>query len=330
MKNRTVFLAISFFFVGVFLSIEFSQYTKKESEAVSLTTYSEDKGQVTYVTPEQFGAGEEGEQDDAEAIQKAIDFSAKSDIGLVRLTGNKTYVLEKGLIIREKVELRLDQNTKIQVSGDFRVLELERNASITNGIIEVVSPTFTSEVVYMDGHTQHWSTERTRVHNLTIVNLNEKHQGTAIYLSANKKGEYISFVNISDLNINGFYNGIHIEASNGKAGEPTWISGNRFTNITLDYCVRCIELSGDVSGKNETSGNQFSNLQIQISKVTERAIVVTGSSNRIDGIVWDAHLAPGSSLIELNSKSAYNRIDLNLNHEYIVNKGNQNNVLESR
>ena len=324
MKKRTRVLAILFFCLGAFILVGLTQYSKRGSEISSSAADLELTEQVMYVTPEQFGANGEDARDDSESIQKAIEYSAKSNVGMVRLSGNKTYVLTKGVIIREKVELQLDQNTKIQVNGDFRVFELERNASITNGIIEVVTPTFTSEVIYIDGQTQNWSTERTRVHNVAIINSNGTHQGTAISLNANKPGDYISFLNISDVNINGFYNGIRIEAKSGVNESPTWISGNRFTNITLDYCVRCIELIGDVSGSNETSGNQFSQLQIQISKVTERAIVVSGSSNRIDGIVWDAHLASGNSLIELTPKSAYNQIELNLMHGYINDTGNQN------
>ncbi|MFK3960797.1 hypothetical protein [Pseudalkalibacillus hwajinpoensis] len=325
MKKRPTVLAILFFCLGAFIMIGFNQFLKKEGDASSSAADLENRGQVMYVTPEQFEAGGVGSKDDSEAIQNAIDYSAKSNVGMVRLTGNKTYVLTKGVVIREKVELQLDQNTKIQVTGDFRVFELERNASITNGIIEIVTPTFTSEVIYIDGQTQNWSTERTRVHNIAIINSNGMHQGTALSLYANKPGDYISFVNISDVNINGFYNGIRIEARSGEDKHPTWISGNRFTNITLDHCVRCIELIGDVSGANETSGNQFSQLQIQISKVTERAIVLSGSSNRIDGIVWDAHLASETSLIELTTQSAYNQIEFNLKQNNIINAGNQNN-----
>ena len=220
----------------------------------------------------------------------------------------------------------MDQNTKIYIEGNFRVFELKRNASITNGILEVVSPSFKSEVVYLDGSEKFWSTERTGVDNVTIANSSGSHRGIGLALSAEKSGDFISFVNVSDVTIVGFHRGIFLQAKQTGGGDQyTWVNGNRFTNITLDDCVRFIELSGNVTVPNETSGNQFNQLQIQVSTNTEKVIIVSGSSNQVDGMIWDAHLAGNKSpLVDLTSNSADNNVHLNLVKTKVSDEGKRN------
>ncbi|MDO6657819.1 hypothetical protein [Anaerobacillus sp. 1_MG-2023] len=323
-RNKTVwiFLLTAMTFMIIF---SFVLWSKVNSQASPITVPSDDLQADGFVTAEQFGANGEDANDDSEAIQRAIDYSAEVGIGKVRLTGNNTYYLAQGLIIKEKVELKMDQNTRIFIEGNFRAFELKRNASLSNGTIEVTSPKFRSEVIYLDGQEQNWSTERTRVNNVTIFNSSGSHLGTAMFFFAGKPGDYISFVNVSDVNIIGFYQGIKMEASqSGANNQYTWINGNRFINITLDDCVRCIELIGEVSVPNETSGNQFSELQIQISKVTEKAIILSGSSNQINGMIWDAHLALQESLIEFTPQSYGNNVNLNLLDDRVINNGRSN------
>ena len=296
------------------------------SQASSTTTLPNSEQQQAFVTVEQFGANGEDSLDDSEAIQSAIDYSAKSKLGKVRLVGNKSYILTKGIVVRENVELEFDQNTKIYIEGDFRAIQLKRNASITNGIIEVSTPKFNSEIIFIDGSEKNWSTERTRVDNLTLINSSGSHKGTAVSFFASKPGDFISFVNVSNVNIIGFYQGLRLEAKENKKNDRyTWINGNRFTNVTLDDCVRCIELIGKVTVPNETSGNQFNQLQIQVSEVTQKVLVLSGSANQMNGVVWDAYLAKeGDPLIELTSQSADNDLNFNLTNEHVLNDGRSN------
>ncbi|TKD70806.1 hypothetical protein [Pseudalkalibacillus hwajinpoensis] len=324
MEKRTTLIATVLCFVIVALLIGWIGVKGNNSPARSVTGPGE-QGE-TFVTVEQFGANGEDSANDSAAIQAAIDYSAESTIGKVRLAGNKSYILTEGIVVRENVELEFDQNTKVYIEGDFRAFELKRNASLTNGIIEVSTPKFNSELISIEGNQKNWSTERTRVHNVTLVNSSGSHKGTALSLTASKPGDYISFVNISDVSIVGFNQGIRLEAKTNRISDQyTWINGNRFTNITLDDCVRCIHLIGQVTVPNETSGNQFSQLQIQVSKVTQKAIVISGSANQLNGVIWDAHLAKSEgSLIELTSQSADNDLDFNLPHEQVMNSGTRN------
>jgi hypothetical protein len=322
MRKQVMTLVTFFFFSVVIFVLGLMQWSEKENQVTSSLSNNEQQ----YVTPEEFGANGQDKKDDSKAIQEAIDYSVKENIGTVYLSGNKRYILTSGIVIREKVEVKMDQNTKIYVEGDFRVFDLKRNASITNGMIEVTTPTFHSEVVYLDGSEKYWSTERTRVHNVTVFNSSGSHRGTGIALSAEKPGDYISFVNVSDVTIVGFHQGILLKATQRiKDDQYTWVNGNRFTNITLDDCVRCIELIGNVTVPNETSGNQFNQLQIQVSTITEKALVVSGSSNQFDGMVWDAHLAGNdTALVDLTSQSADNEVHLNLVKKQVSNDGTRN------
>ena len=320
-KQVTTFVTLLFCSLVIFV-LGLLQWSEKENQ-VSTSSQSNEQ---QYVTPEQFGANGEDKKDDSKAIQEAIDYSAKENIGTVYLSGNKHYVLTSGIVVREKVELKMDQNTKIYVEGDFRVFDLKRNASITNGMVEVTNSMFNSEVIYLDGSEKYWSTERTRVYNLTVLNSSESHRGIGIALSANKPGDYISFVNVSDVTLVGFHHGILLKAAQHMNDEQyTWVNGNRFTNITLDDCVRCIELIGNVTVPNETSGNQFNHLQVQVSTITEKVLVINGSSNQINGMVWDAHLAGNkSALVEMSSQSAENEVHFNLVRTQVLNEGARN------
>ncbi|WP_307071188.1 hypothetical protein [Guptibacillus hwajinpoensis] len=324
MRKQTTLFAIVLCFVFIALLVGWIG-NKNDNSPVNSVMGSSEQGE-TFVTVEQFGADGEDSVDDSAAIQAAIDYSADSMIGKVRLTGNKSYILTEGIVVHENVELEFDQNAKVYIEGDFRAFELKRNASMTNGIIEVSTPKFNSEIISLDGNQKNWSTERTRVHNVTLVNSSGSHKGTALSLIASKPGDYISFVTISDVNIVGFNEGIRLEAKTSKVSNHyTWINGNRFINITLDDCVRCINLIGQVTIPNETSGNQFSQLQIQISEVTQKAIVISGSANQLNGVIWDAHLAKDEGpLIELTAQSADNQLDFNLPYELIKNLGNKN------
>ncbi|MBN8209778.1 hypothetical protein JI666_13560 [Bacillus sp. NTK071] len=324
MEKRTTLVSTVLCFVMIALLIGWIGIKNNSSPASSVTGPGE-QGE-TFVTVEQFGANGEDSANDSAAIQAAIDYSAESTIGKVRLSGNKSYILTEGIVVRENVELEFDQNTKVYIEGNFRAFELKRNASLTNGIIEVSTSKFNSEIISIEGNQKNWSTERTRVHNVTLFNSSGSHKGTALALTASKPGDYISFVNISDVSIVGFNQGIRLEAKTNKISDHyTWINGNRFTNITIDDCVRCIQLIGQVTVPNETSGNQFNQLQIQVSEVTQKAIVISGSANQLNGVVWDAHLAKNEGpLIELTSQSADNDLNFNLPHEQFMNSGTRN------
>lgn len=170
----------------------------------------ESDGSKEYVNAEEFGADGGDDKDDSVAIQDAINYSAKEKIGKVKLSGNHHFILKNGIKVLEGVKVELGQNTKIFIEGDFRAFELMKNASIENGVIEVTNAKFESDVIYLNGKERFWSHERTRIHNVAIINSSGTNLGKAISLYSKGGDHFISFVNFTDINISGFEYGIHI------------------------------------------------------------------------------------------------------------------------
>ncbi|ANC78842.1 hypothetical protein ABE65_019370 [Fictibacillus phosphorivorans] len=269
-------------------------------------------------------------KDDAIVIQQAINSSFKNKEGLVKLTGNKKYVIRSGIVIKEGVTLELGKNTKILIDGNFRAIQLEKNATIINGTIEVIDPKFNSEVVFIDGKHKFWSWERTEVTNVSIINSSGSHKGSALSLYATGDESFISFVNFVNNKVAGFNNGIQIvvEPSGNKKGQ-SWINGNRFVNMTLDDCVNYIVIDSSVSIPNESSGNQFTGLQIQLSQISQTIIKVSGSYNTFQGMVWDQHLLnTPNKVVQFTQESAHNMLDMNIERFSIMDKGNLNSYTE--
>ncbi|MDG5787894.1 hypothetical protein QA612_10320 [Evansella sp. AB-P1] len=320
MKKKRIIIYSLLFFTFLLLAVLIIQLNngKTVSKTIESSKY--------YVHVDDFGADGDNLEDDSQAIQAAIDHSYESNISKVRLTGNKHYVIKSGIIVREGVELEFDQNTRLFIEGNFRAIELEKNASITNGIIEVTNNSFDSEVIYLDGKHQFWSWERTHVRNVTIVNSSGTRQGTALALFADGPNHFISFVNFTDLNIVGFNRGIYLEAvEQENDADFTWVNGNRFVNITLDDCVNCIELIGSITIPYETTGNEFTSLQVQLTSYTESVLSVMGSDNKFDGVIWDVHeLVHEEPIITFSRQSTGNFLTSNILSEFISDEGYYN------
>ncbi|MBX0357659.1 hypothetical protein [Halobacillus sp. Nhm2S1] len=273
---------------------------------------------------EDFGAEGNDDEDDSAAIQEAINYSAESGLGKVKATGNQRFILRKGIVLKQGIELELGKNTTLEVQGDFRVFEIMKNASITNGMIAVSDPKFSSEVLYFDGEQKFWSWETSRIEGVNIINMSDENTGTAIALIADDSDEFISFIDFLSLKIVGFHTGVLV-----KAEIPTekynFVNGNRFINLTLDDCVQCIVLESSKSIPNEVSGNQFTDFQIQLSDATEEVLRVSGSDNRFQGMIWDAEsYVSETKIVNFSAQSMRNTLISNVNETYIVDQGDDN------
>ncbi|MDR4949083.1 glycosyl hydrolase family 28-related protein [Neobacillus cucumis] len=325
MGNSSKYLFYStVIFVAAFLFYHFyleSKAIDKEEQVVMKSAAD----QSEYVNVDSFGANGEDTKDDSKSIQAAINYSQKSKIGKVRLLGNNNYVLKKGLVLKEGVELEFGQNTKVRIEGNFKAIKVMKNASITNGIFEIVDAKFDSDVIYLDGKEKFWSWERTQIQNVSLLNISGSHKGTGLHLYAGGSDQFICFVNFSDMKIAGFHTGVKLESKEPKDKKYSFINGNRFINFTLDDCVRGVFINSSISVPNESSGNEFSGLQIQLSKYTKRAILVSGSDNKFEGLIWDVHiLRDNRSVIEFSKDSMRSSLESNLSSKYIVDKGEQN------
>ncbi|WP_347862269.1 hypothetical protein U0355_03565 [Salimicrobium sp. PL1-032A] len=84
-------------------------------------------------------------------------------------------------------------------------------------------------------------------------------------------------------------------------------------------------MDSSITIPNEVSGNQFSGLQIQPSGDTEQAMVISGSDNRFDGIIWDIEQYPdASSFVAFSSDSQRNVVTTNITGAFIEDEGRSN------
>ncbi|RWZ58057.1 hypothetical protein EQV77_09740 [Halobacillus fulvus] len=280
---------------------------------------------IDYVSVESFGASGNDSMDDAEAIQAAIDYSYENKAGKVLLKSRHEYVLKSGLVLKEGVQLEFGHHASLLVNGDFRVMEIEKGASVMYGQIKVVSADFDSDVIYLDGNQQFWSWDQTKIVGLTLINTTETHKGTGLLLQADSGGEFISFALFENVTVAGFHTGVKLEAGLPDEDEVTFINGNRFLHLTVDDSVHAIEFDSSRTVPNEVSGNQFSNLQIQLSAISDKAMIVTGSDNRVDGVVWDVEkFAADKQVLEFTDQSLRNVIDMNVSDRFISDNGELN------
>ncbi|AUB64133.1 hypothetical protein CN917_22710 [Bacillus thuringiensis] len=281
--------------IGIVLIIfAFYQYNKKDYAAKSTNLYVEDfKG-----------------ANDSIKIQSAINKAASSKIKTV-LLDDKKYKITSPITVKKGVKLLFGYGSQFVVEGNFRVLELEKNASIEGAYIAIDDPKFNSEVIYLDGKNKYYNTwNKTQIKDINIINWTETNKGTGISLYSAGKENEISFINFENIKIVGMETGLKLVAKKPSTGQA-WINANRFMNFSLEDCVNMIYMDSQVTTPNEISGNQFTNLQIQPSNKTKSIIKVSGQYNEFHGMVWDLNkIKHENELIELTDKSMNTVIEM--------------------
>ncbi|MDZ4611058.1 hypothetical protein ORM66_00985 [Bacillus cereus] len=278
----------------VLITFAFYQYNKKDYAAKSTNLYVENfKG-----------------ENDSIKIQSAINKAESSKIKTV-LLDDKKYKITSPIIVKKGVKLLFGYGSQFVVEGNFRVLELEKNASIEGAYIAIDDPKFNSEVIYLDGKNKYYNTwNKTQIKDINIINWTETNKGTGISLYSAGKENEISFVNFENIKIVGMETGLKLVAKKTSTGQA-WINANRFMNFSLEDCVNMIYMDSQVTTPNEISGNQFTNLQIQPSDKTKSIIKVSGQYNEFHGMVWDLQkISHENELIELTDKSMNTVIEM--------------------
>ena len=278
----------------VLITFAFYQYNKKDYAAKSTNLYVENfKG-----------------ENDSIKIQSAINKAESSKIKTV-LLDDKKYKITSPIIVKKGVKLLFGYGSQFVVEGNFRVLELENNASIEGAYIAIDDPKFNSEVIYLDGKNKYYNTwNKTQIKDINIINWTETNKGTGISLYSAGKENEISFVNFENIKIVGMETGLKLVAKKTSTGQA-WINANRFMNFSLEDCVNMIYMDSQVTTPNEISGNQFTNLQIQPSNKTKSIIKVSGQYNEFHGMVWDLNkIKHENELIELTVKSMNTVIEM--------------------
>ncbi|MEB2629688.1 hypothetical protein SOP94_14630 [Peribacillus frigoritolerans] len=240
---------------------------------------------------------------DSAKIQAAINHAKANKLKTVMLD-DREYSISSPIKVRKGVKLLFGYGTKFVVEGNFRVLELEQNASIEGAYVVINDAEFDSEVIYLDGKYKYYNTwNKTHVKDVNIINWSESNQGTAISLYAGGKEHEISFVNFENVKVAGMETGVKLIAEEPSSGKA-WINANRFLNLSLEDCVNMIYIDSNSTVPNEVSGNQFTNLQIQPSSKTKSILKVNGQYNKFEGMVWDLDkITLQNDVIELKGNS---------------------------
>ncbi|MED3063910.1 hypothetical protein P4315_32055, partial [Bacillus thuringiensis] len=249
-------------------------------------------------------------KNDSNKIQSAINKAESSKIKTV-LLDDKKYKITSPIVVKQGVKLLFGYGTQFVVEGNFRVLELEKNASIEGAYIAIDDPKFNSEVIYLDGKNKYYNTwHKTQIKDINIINWTETNKGTGISLYSGGKENEISFINFENIKVVGMETGVKLVAKKPQSGHA-WINANRFMNFSLEDCVNMIFMDSNVTTPNEISGNLFTNLQIQPTNKTKSIVKVSGQHNEFHGMVWDLQkINHENELIELTDKSMNTVIEM--------------------
>lgn len=304
---------ISILLIGIVLiTIAFYQYNKKAGLAKNDKVYVEDfKG-----------------KNDSNKIQSAINKAESSKIKTVFLD-DKKYKITSPIVVKQGVKLLFGYGTQFVVEGNFRVLELEKNASIEGAYIAIDDPTFNSEVIYLDGKNKYYNTwHKTKIKDINIINWTETNKGTGISLYSGGKENEISFINFENIKVVGMETGVKLVAKKPQSGHA-WINANRFMNFSLEDCVYMIYMDSNVTTPNEISGNLFTNLQIQPTNKTKSIVKVSGQHNEFNGMVWDLQkINHENELVELTDKSMNTVIEMSSVPENRILDGGKANIVK--
>ncbi|MBP0828068.1 hypothetical protein J8K25_27255 [Bacillus anthracis] len=311
--RMSVMKKIIIILVGIVLiTIAFYQYNQKDGLAKNDKVYVEDfKG-----------------KNDTNKIQSAINKAESSKIKTV-LLDDKKYKITSPIVVKQGVKLLFGYGTQFVVEGNFKVLELEKNASIEGAYIAIDDPTFNSEVIYLDGKNKYYNTwHKTQVKDINIINWTETNKGTGISLYSGGQENEISFINFENIKVVGVETGVKLVAKKPQFGHA-WINANRFMNFSLEDCVNMIYMDSNVTTPNEISGNQFTNLQIQPSNKTKSIVKVSGQHNEFHGMVWDLQkINYENELIELTDKSMNTLIKMSSVPENRILDGGKANIVK--
>ena len=265
---------------------------------------------------------------DSDKIQKAIDFAAVKGNPKTVILSDRDYVTTKSIIIKKGVNLKGTYGSRLVIYGNFKVVELQQNASINDLYIAIDDAAFNSDVIFLNGKYKYYNSwNRSEIKNINIVNWATP-KGNGITMYSNGSGHEISFLKVSNVKVANMGTAINLKAVKPSSGF-SYVNANSFDNIVIDACVNGIHLNSGNTIPNEVSGNTFTNLQIQLASYTKSVFNVTGQFNVFEGMIWDIHvLSTTSPIINLLAASSNSKLILggNLKDKHISDKGRDNKI----
>ncbi|MYL49272.1 hypothetical protein GLV98_07235 [Halobacillus litoralis] len=266
---------------------------------------------------------------DADRLQKAIDYAEQHSIKTV-FSDDLSFYLESTITIKKGVRLLSAYSTVYMLGANVDGFIIEQDASFLGGKVAIDVSGYTKKAISLNGSQKFYNTwNNTQIDDITILNWMGDNGGTGIYLYSGGNEHEISFVNFSNIKVVGFEKGIHLRATKPSTGRA-WVNANNFDNVAIEDCVHMIVLEGSETVPFETTGNIFSNLQIQPSNSTKKIITASGQDNRFTGMVWDLFEIPHSGpVVDFTTRSSYNFVDLSRNVplDRVSDKGRKNLVI---
>lgn len=254
-----------------------------------------------YITPEMFGAVGDGETDDSEAIQDAIDYLYENDGGTIWLKSNQ-YKTVSDIVIKEGVQIVGNGSNKIFSANKF---EFCRHTKARDFDI-IVDNDYDSDVLYFSNANIISNSNKDKIGTFAdifiknvrlLTELDVDNTGkVAIKMYATRSTEAHAYaagyagVTFEDCFIEGFALSIAFET------ELTgWLNGNIFRNVTIDHFVTAVKInkSADSLG---VDYNVFQ-LTIQTRDTTGVLFEDVGDTNSYENCtIWDMKSYPNATL----------------------------------
>jgi DNA-binding FrmR family transcriptional regulator len=265
------------------------------------------------------GAVGDGISDDSAPINSAIALAKSSGKTQVFVPDGE-YNIESTIIVDRGIHLDLSPGATLKAMRDINVVQLKPDSKITGGTIDTSAITFTQACIYLNGNdifkllNDHVYGNGTilkgRDHEYTDHNWTGK--GIHLYSGKGVSGDpsYVSFVRFMQMGIFNFEYGILLETDEtiSTNDEMAWVNGNSFDQINMMNCLKAITLIGLGDIPRDCTGNQFSNMQVQVNAYSDYAIHCEGGWNKFEGMWWDLHRCPNKAFI-FGPNSRFNRIE---------------------
>lgn len=254
---------------------------------------------------------------DVEDITNSINELLK--VGDVKIpSGN--YKISSTIVVPKNRNIVFSSGTKITVTGDFDVFELNNNVVINgnNSIIDCSIPGNTSSVFVIKGKYNFDIQNGTcSISNFKLIG-NQSNVGLKfICEDITKNGvkdEHIGWVYVNNINLTFFYKAIEMKVRTSTHGNIPWLNSNNIHNIGTEMCHNIIYLDGVTNGG--VSGNSFKNFHIQ-AYLEEKIIYATSSSfNTFEFMAWD--IFEDREYFYFDSNCNENLIKSNISYQNII------------
>lgn len=264
-----------------------------------------------------FFSKNESETDDTQRIKRAIDYCLANNLKLL-FNSNEVYTISETIYIKASSIIDFN-NCTIDLTTNVNGLVLSKECRIYNLRIYCKSDVYNKCLVSInqeEGGISRIIADNIRIYghydNGDFQNISD---GIGLDISSTIEGCYALYNRFRNIDIIGFNIGINISILND--GSNSWINANTFDNIHIDKCRELIKIDGNKYRPgfiaNETSGNRFTNLQLQFDKNTNIGLNIKGAYNYFSGVAWDTtipEIKPTMKVIVCNEDSEYNIFNL--------------------